>query len=75
MSRGKLITIEGVDGAGKTTLATGLARALRERAIEVQVLREPGGVPVAERVRELVKDPRLEVSPRAEALLYANFVR
>ncbi len=71
MARGKLITIEGLDGAGKTTLAIALAQALSARGIEAQVLREPGGVPVAERIRSLVKDPSLRVSPRAEALLYA----
>ena len=71
MSRGRLITIEGIDGAGKTTLAAGLLTALRGRGIDVELLREPGGVAAAERIRELVKDPALEISPRAEALLYA----
>jgi dTMP kinase len=71
MSRGRLITIEGLDGAGKTTLASALTSALGERGIDVRMLREPGGVPAAERVRELVKDPELRIAPRAEALLYA----
>ncbi len=71
MARGKLITIEGLDGAGKTTLAAGLADALRSREVDARLLREPGGVRVAELVRGLVKDPSLEVSARAEALLYA----
>jgi dTMP kinase len=70
-TRGRLITIEGLDGAGKTTVATALADALRARGIEVTVLREPGGVPAAERIRELVKDPEARIGPRAEALLYA----
>jgi dTMP kinase len=69
--RGRLITIEGVDGAGKTTLAASLCEALRARGLDVHLLREPGGVPVAERIRELVKDPGLRIAPRAEALLYA----
>jgi dTMP kinase len=69
---GRLITIEGLDGAGKTTLARALADALRARGVgEVELLREPGGVTAAERVRELVKDPQLELGARAEALLYA----
>jgi dTMP kinase len=71
MERGRLITIEGIDGAGKTTLAAKLESALTARGIDVQLLREPGGVQVAERVRELVKDPDLNVGARAEALLYA----
>jgi dTMP kinase len=71
MPKGCLITIEGLDGAGKTTLAASLARALEGRGIDVTLLREPGGVRAAERVRELVKDPELEVGARAEALLYA----
>jgi dTMP kinase len=69
--RGRLITIEGLDGAGKTTLAEGLAAALRADGREVTLLREPGGVELSERIRALVKDPALAVDPRAEALLYA----
>jgi dTMP kinase len=71
MARGRLITIEGLDGAGKTTLATGLEVELKERGVDVELLREPGGVPAAERIRDLVKDPELRIEPRAEALLYA----
>ena len=71
MRSGRLITIEGLDGAGKSTLAQALASALSARGVEVQLLREPGGVETAERVRALVKDPALHVTPRAEALLYA----
>jgi dTMP kinase len=66
-----LVTIEGIDGAGKSTLAAGLAEALRARGVEAELLREPGGVELSERVRALVKDPALTVDPRAEALLYA----
>lgn len=71
MSDGRLITIEGIDGAGKTTLALSLQDALSEQGIDVRLLREPGGVRAAERVRELVTDPELEIGARAEALLYA----
>ena len=71
MPDGRLITIEGIDGAGKTTLAEGLERELTGRGLEVRLLREPGGVAAAERVRALVKDPALEIGARAEALLYA----
>jgi dTMP kinase len=65
--RGRFITVEGLDGAGKTTVVEGLAAALGD----VEVLREPGGVELSERIRALVKDPALDVHPRAEALLYA----
>lgn len=68
---GRLITIEGIDGAGKTTLARGLLAALHARGIDAELMREPGGVTAAERIRTLVQDPGLDVAPRAEALLYA----
>lgn len=68
---GRLITIEGLDGTGKSTLAAGLAEALAGRGVEAGVMREPGGVEASERLRDLVKDPALEVGPQAEALIYA----
>jgi dTMP kinase len=61
-----LISVEGIDGAGKTTLVAALARELG-----ATVLREPGGVELSERIRALVQDPRLDIDPRAEALLFA----
>ncbi len=71
VSEGKLITIEGLDGAGKSTLAAALAQVIEERGVRVELLREPGGVVLSERIRELVKDPALQIGARAEALLYA----
>jgi dTMP kinase len=71
MARGRLITIEGIDGAGKTTLASELEAQLAARGVQVRLLREPGGVRAAERIRDLVKDPDSSIGPRAEALLYA----
>ncbi len=71
MERGRLITIEGIDGAGKSTLAHALVAALAARGRPARLLREPGGVAAAERIRTLVKDPALELGARAEALLYA----
>jgi dTMP kinase len=71
VERGRLITVEGLDGAGKTTLASGLVGVLGALGQEAELLREPGGVAVSERIRALVKDPALTVDARAEALLYA----
>lgn len=71
VAHGRLVTIEGLDGAGKSTLASSLAHEIALRGQPVELLREPGGVEISERLRALVKDPTLTVSPRAEALLYA----
>jgi dTMP kinase len=71
VARGTFVSIEGLDGAGKSTLAQALAREIAARGRRVELLREPGGAEVSERIRALVKDPGLAVSPRAEALLYA----
>ena len=61
------VTFEGIDGAGKSTQAELLARAL---GAETLLLREPGGTPAGERIRELLKDPALELTPRAELMLF-----
>jgi dTMP kinase len=71
VARGRLITIEGLDGAGKSTLAHALLEAIAALGHPVHLLREPGGVEVSERIRALVKDPALSVSAHTEALLYA----
>jgi dTMP kinase len=71
MPQGRLITIEGIDGAGKTTVARALETELRQRGLDVRLLREPGGVAAAERIRDLVKDPAARIGARTEALLYA----
>ena len=65
-SKAMLITVEGSDGAGKSTLVAGLARELGATA-----LRDPGGVALAERIRALSADPELDVDPHTEALLFA----
>ena len=69
---GKFISLEGGDGAGKSTQVRALAKSLRSRGIDVVETREPGGSEGAERIRELLltgSDDRW--SPRAEALLFA----
>jgi len=70
MSRGRFITLEGIEGAGKSTLATLLGERLQARGIVVRATREPGGTPLAERLRALVLQRGEErVSPEAETLL------
>ena len=54
---GLFITLEGPEGAGKSTNREYLAKRLRESGIEVVLSREPGGTPLAERIRELLLDP------------------
>lgn len=61
------ITLEGVDGSGKTTQAAMLARALGASAM---TLREPGGTDAAERIRQLLADPATPLDPTAELLLF-----
>lgn len=69
-SRGRLITLEGIEGAGKSTVAAALREALESRGIEVCLTREPGGTPLAERVRALVLGHGEEpLAPQAELLL------
>jgi dTMP kinase len=62
------ISFEGIDRSGKSTQAGLLADALGERAV---LVREPGGTEVAERIRTLVKDRELTLSPTTETLLFA----
>lgn len=69
-TKGTLFTFEGIDGSGKSTQAVLVSDFLRERGFNVLLLREPGSTPAAEKIRELVLDPALDVSPRTELLLY-----
>lgn len=61
------ITLEGIDRSGKSTQAAMLAEALGP---ETLLLREPGGTAAGERIRELLKDPEVELNPGAELLLF-----
>jgi dTMP kinase len=70
VSAGRLITLEGVEGAGKSTVAVYVAEWLTARGIAVRLTREPGGTPLAERVRAIVLERGAEpVSAVAETLL------
>jgi len=62
------ISLEGIDGSGKSTQAKLLAEALGP---ETLLIREPGGTSAAERIRELLADPSLEIDPFAELLLFS----
>ncbi len=70
MTPGRFITLEGIEGAGKSTVATIVRDWLSARGISVCLTREPGGTPLAERVRRIVLEPGdEEVSSVAEVLL------
>ena len=70
MPRGRFITLEGSEGAGKSTNVEVARRCLRAMDIEVVVTREPGGTPLAEEIRSLLLSTREEtVDPLAETLL------
>lgn len=71
MTRGLFITLEGGDGSGKTTQAELLREWLTGEGRTVVRTREPGGTDVGLEIRELVLHHRGDISPRAEALLYA----
>lgn len=65
------ITLEGIEGSGKTTALTGLVAFLEKRGHVCQVTREPGGTPFGRRLRGILLDPDIgHLDPRAELLLY-----
>jgi dTMP kinase len=67
---GRFISLEGIEGAGKSTLARALAATLTARGLAVRLTREPGGTPLAERLRTLVLERGAErISAEAETLL------
>lgn len=70
MNRGFFLVVEGSEGAGKTTLAKGLAARLTEAGIDPVLVREPGGTPVAERIRAILLDPDHTIEPVSELMLF-----
>lgn len=70
MKQGRFITMEGVDGSGKTTQLQLTASYLLDCGYEVVTTREPGGTKLAERIRNIVLDADAAVDPRTEVLLY-----
>lgn len=70
MRTGRLIVLEGAEGAGKTTQVRLLADRLASSGFGVLTLREPGGTPLGDTIRELLLDPSQKIAGAAEALLF-----
>ena len=69
---GLFITIEGPEGSGKTTVAKKVVETLQNEGYKVLYTREPGGVGIAEKIRDIILDVNnTNLDPRSEALLYA----
>ena len=68
--RGIFIAFEGIDGCGKSTQAKKLYACLKKKGYSVMLLREPGGTPVSEKIRRILLDRRLDISPLTELFLY-----
>jgi dTMP kinase len=70
MSRGKFITLEGTEGAGKSTAAAGIADWLQSRGVNLVITREPGGTGLGEQLRALLLDPETDnLAPESELLM------
>ncbi len=66
------ITIEGVEGSGKSSSTNDVVNRLRKEGYDIITTREPGGTPIAEKIRDIILDVNnTNLDPRAEALLYA----
>src|SRR5258706_7428025 len=67
--RGKFITLEGIDGAGKSTHLAWLADSARQRGIATRITREPGGTELGEQLRRILLDPKNTMHAETEAML------
>jgi dTMP kinase len=70
MNDGFFLVVEGTEGAGKSTLAMALAARFRDGGIIPVLVREPGGTPMAERVRSVLLDPAQVIEPVSELFLF-----
>ncbi len=72
MNRGWFITFEGPDGSGKTTISMNVYQQLKTEGFDVIYTREPGGIEIAEKIRQIILDPKnTAMDKKTEALLYA----
>ena len=72
VQKGVFITFEGPEGAGKTTVIAELYNRLKNEGLNVILTREPGGIRIAEKIREIILDnDHQEMDAKTEALLYA----
>lgn len=72
LARGKFITFEGIDGAGKSSHIAGIAEFLRQRGIIVVPTREPGGTPLGEKLRELLLHEKMHLETEAMLMFAAR---
>ncbi|MDP4487246.1 MULTISPECIES: dTMP kinase [Pseudoalteromonas] len=71
MKKGFMLVCDGSNGAGKTTVITGLEAHLKQRGIEVVMTREPGGTEISEKIREIILDPSTpEMADMTELMLF-----
>jgi dTMP kinase len=70
-TRGFLLTLEGIDGSGKSSVAKALYQALTERGFPVVLTKEPGGTPLGAFLRGILQERKFAVCPQAEFLLFA----
>lgn len=72
---GKFIVIEGLEGAGKSTAISQISQQLQDKGINFVNTREPGGTPLAEKMREIVKAETDELlTPEAELLMMLSLI-
>lgn len=72
MKKGHFISFEGPDGSGKTTISSLVSKELMKQGFHVVYTREPGGIRISEKIRDLILDPEnIEMDAKTEALLYA----
>lgn len=69
MTQGKFITLEGIDGAGKSTQLAWIVELLQRAGLQTVLTREPGGTPLGEQLRALLLDKSMTMHPETEALL------